>query len=54
MGLDEPVLGRLLGVGRRTGDETGGAKGDLGMAAHEFFVCGRLASPGARDELRIG
>ncbi len=53
VGLEEAVLGGLVGVGGAAGDEVGGAKRDLGMAVDELLEGVDIPARGTRDELRV-
>ena len=54
VGLHEPVLRGLLGVGLVAGDEVRGSECDCLMCSHDLLVCGRVACLRAGDELRLG
>src|ERR1700682_87223 len=53
VGLDEAVLGGLLGVSRGPGDHVGSREGNLLVALHDLLIGSRIAALGAREQLGI-
>ena len=51
--LDEPVLGRVLGVGCVAGDDVGHSECDLLVRTHELLVRARVSTLGAQRELPL-